>query len=251
VLACTVQKTQLKKKVLADLAGICADSAASVSHVAFFSVHSIAEAATHDLQKTAREKYGVTLDIFCGPDVATFLAEPDLVWVARHYLELPSSMVPPPEGESAPEWYADLLESLRLNGGPPALTPATQGEVTEGLRFATWDTSANADLPEWLNFMANFLASSEDGEPSDLAFQACYEIVVAQFRGMGIAAGIEDLMRKALEFASTSQHPNVIDDAVVLASYWGGMWMTGVGSAEATEIEVALERLRLHHQSAR
>ena len=34
------------------------------------------------------KSYGVTLDIFCGGDIATFLAEVDLVWVARHYLEL-------------------------------------------------------------------------------------------------------------------------------------------------------------------
>jgi len=246
VIACTVQKTGLKKKVLTDLAGICAEDAASVSHVAFFSVHSIAEAATHDLQKTARETYGVTLDIFCGADLATFLAEPDLVWVARHYLELPSSMVPPPESEPTPQWYTDLLENMRQNRGPAALTHATQGEVTQGMRFATWDADANADLPEWLDFMGAFLADSEDGKDSELVFRACYEMAVARFRGMGVAAGVEDLVRRAIEYARTSTHPNVVDDAVTLASYWGVMWTSGVGRAEATEIAAALERLRVH-----
>lgn len=247
VVACTVQRDGLKQKVLDDLAGICAEDAAPVDHVTFFTVHPISEGHTHELQKVAREQYGVTLDIFCGADIATFLAQRDLVWVARHYLELPSTMVPPPEGEPAPEWYTSLLERLRLNGGPEALTPGTQGEVTEGLRFATWDEDANADLPEWLRFMSAFLSATEaDGSDSELVFRACYEMAVARFRGTGVAADIEHLVRRAIEYACASSHPNVVDDAVTLASYWGVMWTTGVGRAESAEIAGALRRLRGH-----
>ena len=246
VVACTVQSAGLKQKVLDDLAGICAQAAASVKHVAFFSVHPISEGVTHDLQQTARETYGVTLDIFCGGDVATFLAQPDLVWVARHYLELPSHLVPPLEGEPAPQWYADLIEGLRQNKGPVALTQAVQGEVTHGLRHATWDEDANADLPEWLNFMGAFLADSEDGADTEMVFRACYEMAVARFRGMGVAAGIEDLVRRAIAYACTSNQPNIVDDAVTLASYWGVMWRTGVAKAEASEIAAAMARLRAH-----
>lgn len=246
VVACTVQNRGLKQKVLDDLAGICVEDAAPVTHVAFFSVHPISEGITHDLQQTAREKYGVTLDIFCGGDIATFLAQPDLVWVARHYLELPSQLVPPPEGDPKPQWYADLIEGLRQNNGPVALTPAVQGEVTHGLRHATWDKDANADLPEWLSFMGAFLADSRDGADTELVFRACYEMAVARFRGMGIAAGIEDLVRRAIDYACTSSQPAIVDDAVTLVSYWGVMWMTGVAKAEASEIAAAMTRLRAH-----
>jgi hypothetical protein len=246
VVACTVQNGGLRQKVLDDLAGICAEGAAPVDHVAFFSVHAISEGITHDLQQAARERYGVTLDIFCGADVATFLAQQDLVWVARHYLELPSHLVPPPEGEPAPQWYADLIEGLRQNNGPVALTPAVQGEVTHGLRHATWDKDANADLPEWLNFMGAFLADSEGGADTELVFRACYEMSVARFRGLGSAAGIEDLVRRAIDYACTSRQPNIVDDAVTLVSYWGGMWITGVARAEASEIAAAIARLRTH-----
>ncbi|MFE0147842.1 hypothetical protein ACFWY5_11885 [Nonomuraea sp. NPDC059007] len=246
VVACTVQNGGLKQKVLDDLAGICAESAAPAEHVAFFSVHAISEGITHDLQRTAQETYGVTLDIFCGTDIATFLAQQDLVWVARHYLELPSHLVPPLEGEPAPQWYADLIEGLRRNRGPVALTPAVQGEVTHGLRHATWDQDANADLPEWLNFMGMFLADSKDGQDTELVFRACYEMAVARFRGMGIADGIEDLVRRAIGYAGTSNRPDIIDDAVTLASYWGVMWRTGVAKAEASEIAAAMARLRAH-----
>jgi hypothetical protein len=76
-----------------------------------------------------------------------------------------------------------------------------QGEVTHGLRHATWEEGANADLPEWLNFMGAFLADSEDGADTELVFRACYELAVARFRGMGVAAGIEDLVRRAIDYA--------------------------------------------------
>ncbi|SNR97407.1 hypothetical protein [Blastococcus mobilis] len=246
VVACTIQREGLRAKVLADLAGICAEGAAPVDLVTFFSVHSIPEATTHELQRIARETYGVTLNVFSGMKVATMLAERDLVWVARHYLELPSSMVPEPKGDTAPEWYEELLEHLRRNRGPAALTPATQGEVSEGLRFATWDREANADLPEWLDFMGAFLADDDAGEDSELVFRACYEMSVARFRGMGVAAGVEDLIHRAIIFACSSEHPNILDDAVTLASYWGVMWSAGVAQAEASEIAEAGERLRIH-----
>lgn len=246
VVACTVQSKGLKQKVLDDLAGICAESAAPVEHVAFFSVHSIPEGITHDLQQTARDLYGVTLDIFCDSDIATFLVEQDLVWVARYYLELPSQMIPPPEAELAPQWYADLIKGLRQNNGPVALTPAVQGEVTYGLQHATWDEHANADLPEWLDFMGAFLADSKDGADTELVFRACYEMAIARFRGMGVAAGIEDLVRRAVDYACTSSQPNIVDDAVTLCSYWGSMWMTGVAKAEAFEIGTGLGRLQAH-----
>lgn len=246
VVACTVQSGGLKHKVLSDLVGICADDASAVDHVAFFSVHPISEGVTHELQRTARESYQVTLDIFCGADIATFLAEPDLVWVARHYLELPSHLMPAPDIETAPQWYADLIDGLRANHGPVTLTPAVQGEITHGLRHATWDEHANADLPEWLDFMGAFLADSRDGADTELVFRACYEMAIARFRGMGVAAGIEDLVRRAVSFACTSNRPNIVDDAVTLCAYWGTMWMTGVAKAEASEISASMGRLRSH-----
>lgn len=246
VVACTVQRDALRRKVLDDLAGICAEDADSVDHVAFFSVHAISEGITHELKKTARDTYSVTLDIFCGTDVATMLAEPDLVWVAQHYLDMPSSMVPPVKDDPRPEWYTELLEGLRRNKGPAALTPATQGEVTYGLRHATWDADTNADLPEWLAFMGAFLAHQRDGDDTELVFTACYEMAIARFRGMGETSGVEDLIRRAVHYASTSDHANVIDDAIILANYWGVMWSTGRAAADTVEIAAAVDGLRTH-----
>lgn len=250
VVACTVQKTGLKGKILADLAGICSEGASPVDLVAFFSVASIAEAVTHELQKKAREDYGVTLDVYSGMKIATLLAEPDLVWVAQHHLQVPSSMVPPPDTEATPSWYGKLLTNLRNYGGPVALTPATQGEISEGLRYATFDPTASADLPEWLSFMEAFLNPETSGE---LQFRACYEISVAQFRGMGFAGASEALIRRAVDYAGSVTSPSVLDDASTLMFYWGNMWMTGVSSSTAGEISgrqhALLEHIRLQLQA--
>lgn len=250
VVACTVQRNGLKQKVLDDVASICRDDAAEVDLIAFFSVHPIPEAAVHELQQTVRDQHDVKLEVFSGMKVATLLAEPDLIWVARHYLELPSELEPEPDGEAAPEWYAELLENLRRNHGPAAMTPATQGEVTRGLRHATWDANTNADLPEWLDFMGVFLddaaPADEGGGDTDLVFRACYEMSVARFRGMGVAAGIEALVRRAVDFACGSHRPDILDDASTLVSYWGVMWVTGVGRSTPSEIAAADERLRAH-----
>ena len=250
VIACTLQKDNLKSKVLGDLASICRPDAANVDVVAFFSLHPIPEATTHELQKTARETYDLELTIFSGNKIATLLAEPDLIWVARHYLELPGDMVPPTDGDAAPDWYADLLEDLRLNHGPAALTFAAQGEVTRGLRHATYDADTNADLPEWLDFMAAFLTDREPADEgsgdTELSFRACYEIAVAKFRGQGTAADSEDLIHRAVEYACNTERPDILSDTVTLVSYWGGMWASGAARTTAAEVAEAIERLRSH-----
>ena len=250
VVACTLQKDNLRSKVLGDLASICRPNAAKVEIVAFFSLHPIPEATTHELQAIATETYDVELTIFSGSKIAILLAEPDLIWVARHYLELPGDLVPPTDGEAAPGWYAALLENLRLNHGPAAITFAAQGEVTFGLRHATYDADTNADLPEWLDFMAAFLADRKPAEggggDTELSFRACYEIAVAKYRGQGSAADSEDLIRRAVEYACNSERPDIISDTVTLVSYWGGMWASGAARATAAEIAEATERLRAH-----
>lgn len=246
VIACTTQKDDLKGKVLADLKGVCSPDAAPVDHVTFFSIHPIPVATAHDLQKTARDDYSVSLDVFSGDQIATLLAEPDLIWVAVHYLELPSHMVPEPEDESSPDWYRALLDGLRATNGPAALTPGIQGEITRGMRFATFDSATNADLPEWLDFMQKFFGDTDDGNDTEIVFRACYEMSVARLRGIGSIAGVEDLFRRACSYALSVDTPAVLDDAATLVSYWGGAWSSGLATAEAAEITGVLVRLREH-----
>ncbi len=246
VVACTTQKDGVVGKVRADLAGICAADAAPVERVAYFSVHNISAAAKHELQRHARKDRNVELDIFCGDDLSTILAEPDLVWVAVHYLDLPTSMVPEPEDESSPEWYSELLNALRITKGPAALTLGELGIVSGGIRYATWDPLANADLPEWIDYMSAFLDGTTCTIESEVAFRAAYEIAVARLRGTGTLIGAEDLIRNAHAYALGADSPSILEDASVLASYWGGAWMRGLTTAAAAEITESVAKLKEH-----
>ena len=246
VIACTTQKDRLKEKVLADLDGICSTNAAPVERIAYFSIHPIPAAQTHDLQAAARENYSVGLDIFSGDDLSTMLAEPDLCWVAVHHLDLPSSMVPEPDGEPSPAWYRELITNLRTTKGLADLTPGVQAAVTRGTRSATWDRTANSDLPEWLDFMGTFLADSDDGIDTEIVFRPCYEMAVARVRGMGTASDVEDLVRRALAYSLTVDTPTVLEDAATLVGYWGGAWAAGIAASDVTEISENIDKLHIH-----
>jgi hypothetical protein len=244
VVACTTQTGRLKSKILHDVEGICDSQASSVQHIAYFSVNTVPAAAVHEVQQVVREQHGITIDVFSGRQIATILAEPDLIWAAVHYLELPQHMLPNVPDETAPPWYLDLLSRLRANGGPPALTPGIQGEVARGIRFATWNAASNVDLPEWIDFMFWFLRG--DVEESDLTFRARYEIAVATLRGMGRLGTAEQLLSDAIRYAARADSSGVLEDGATLAGYWVGAWSAGISAAQTDEIAAAILALRAH-----
>jgi hypothetical protein len=93
VVACSVPKDGLEAKIRDDVKAIC-EHGGTVGVVAFFAVQEIPVAARHRLQDQARGTHEVTLEIFDGQAVSHMLAEPDLVWVAERFLDLPSHLVP-------------------------------------------------------------------------------------------------------------------------------------------------------------
>lgn len=256
VLACTTQKANLKAKIESDLSGIVVKSSEKVSRVAYFSVASVPSGARHKLQEHARTKHEVELSIFAGDDLSTLLAEPDLVWIAEYYLDLPSDMVPDPPGTgAAPTWYVDLLSDLRSKVGHVVPTPGQQAAIATGLRYATFTAAVNADLPEWIDFMAEVVDkvrgfASADGQDviDEMVFRARYEISVASLRGLGTLDGVEDMIRQAIDIALQSASPTIITDAAALVTYWGGAWSLGSASASPEEISRTVNRLRAHSQ---
>jgi hypothetical protein len=230
VVACSVQKDRLEEKVRADVNAICGQGGA-VRAVAFFAVQEIPVAVRHRLQDEARETHGVTLEIFDGQAVSHLLAEADLVWVAERYLDLPSHLVPDSPDEPQPEWYAHTLAALRQRD-TVWLTPGAFSEVRDGLRHATFEAKARVDLPEWLEYMREFVAGSD----AVLAVRARYECVVATLRGLDTLAGVEDDIRAVLDYAATSESPSHLEDASVLLMYWGGAWRRHIATVPAGEL---------------
>lgn len=247
VVACTTQSSGLKAKISADIEGICAAGAEPVERIAIFSVVQIPAAAVHEIQRASRDRFGVGVDVFSGSQIATMLAEPDLFWIASHYLDIPNSMAPAPREEGSPEWYVALLDRLRGAGGPEAMTLGILGEIVSGVRQATWDSESNGDLPEWLGYVRPFLAEmNEDGTETEISFDACYEASVATLRGLGTLSGAEDLLRRAVHQGLRSEDVSEIADASTLLGYWGGAWSSGVANADAHEVSDAVTRMREH-----
>ena len=231
VMACSVQKDRLEEKVRGDLNSICGKGG-TVKAVAFFAVQEIPVAARHRLQEQARETHGVTLEIFDGHAVSHMLAEADLVWVAERYLDLPSHLVPDSPDEPQPGWYGHTLAALRQRGAV-RLTPGAFSEVRDGLRHATFDDAARADLPEWLDYMREFTTAEADAV---LAVRARYECTVAALRGLNTLEGAERDIRAVLDYAIGSDSPALLEDASVLLMYWGGAWVRRIATVAAEEL---------------
>jgi len=200
VMACSVQKDRLEEKVRGDLNSICRKGG-KVNAVAFFAVQEIPVAARHRLQEHARERHGMTLEIFDGHAISHMLAEADLVWVAERYLDLPSHLVPDSPDEPQPGWYEHTLAALRQRGAV-RLTPGAFSEIRDGLRHATFDDAARADLPEWLDYMREFTTAESDAV---LAVRARYECTVATLRGLNTLEGAEGDIRAVLDYAIGSR----------------------------------------------
>jgi hypothetical protein len=254
VVAATTQRPEgLATKIREDVSGICATSAEPVSHIVYFSVNAVTVSAVHRLQAYARDRFDLHLDVFSGDQLAVLLLEPDLVWVAEHYLELPSHLVPdpPPEPDPIPDWYAHLLATLREQGGPAYLSPASLGQITRAIRYAMWDDDLHADLPEWHRFAAAFLREAPHRVDGELSFGAAYEVVVSSLRGLGVMEDVEALCRDAVLFAIDQDRPTVMDDASNLLSYWATAWMKGLARTEGDEIRSLVLQLREHTLAVR
>jgi hypothetical protein len=105
--------------------------------------------------------------------------------------------------------------------------------VRDGLRHATFDDTARADLPEWLDYMREFITAGSDAV---LAVRARYECTVATLRGLNTLEGVEDDIRAVLDVAVESDSPALLEDASILLMYWGGAWRRRIATVPAQEL---------------
>lgn len=235
VVACTLQKTDLARKVKEDVAKICdaAPATEPVEAVLFCCVTIVPVGRQHDLQEWARTTYGVKLEIFDGQVLSKMLAEFDLVWIAQEYLDLPSHMVPDYPGEElAPQWYSDLLGRYR-RGEAITRSLGDLAQLRPGLRHATRDPDAMADLPEWLGYMAQFL-DPELRASDEVTMRARYEIAVGHIRGLNSLAAVEQPIREFIRHAAASSSLSLLGDAQVLLMYFGGALNHGLDEGTRT-----------------
>ena len=240
VLACTTQKDRIEGKIREDLETIC-HTGQPVARVAYFSVQELAVAKRHKLQEHAKDSYGVELEIFDGRAVSFLLAQRDLTWIAQRFLELPSNLLPEPEPDTHPEWYVKTLDAVR-GRTDSQLTHGAFSELRDCLRFATFDSEARADLPEWLRYTREFFGEQVG---RDLQFFARYEYIVAFLRGLDRIVDVEDEVSHAIDFAIESDSPATIQDASVLFSYWSSAWWRRLATVGINRLDDARERIAI------
>lgn len=241
VLACTIQRTDLSSKVKGDLEKITSQGR-PVAKVAYFLAQNMPVSTRHDLQEYAHQKHAVDLEIFDAMAISTFLAEPDLIWVAERMLDLPSNLVPTNDPE-LPQWYQDLLNRIRASD-EPLTTPGDFAAVRTGLRHATQCAEAQNDLAEWLQYARAFLGSdTEHPVPVDVQMKARYEIVVATLRGMETLEDVEGYIDQFIDYAAASSIPSDLSDASALISYWQGAWARGIANTTSEHLMDQLQRI--------
>lgn len=229
VFACSLQKT-IEAKIRKDVRTLVGQG--GIDEVAYFCEPNLPIAKRLKLIDEANAK-GLTLQIFDGNAIAEWLAEPDIFWIAQDYLHLPSELAPAGELE---EGYAGHKEVWRSRD-PIPINRTDFLAIKNGLRRATFEDSARADLRFWLKKMETFLV---DPTPRELRRDAMYEIAVANLRGRGDLTPTADLV--ADYYRDVAEHTSMgeITDAVVLLQYSFGAY--GLDQYEVDPAELFARR---------
>ncbi|GAA3250767.1 hypothetical protein ACFO1B_44030 [Dactylosporangium siamense] len=233
VLACTMQTDDVPSKIKKDLRTICG-SGAPVDRVVYFTVTPVAVAKRHELIEHARAEHDVALDIWDAVALASHLADADLFYLAEQYLNVPAEMAPPPaEPDLTPAWY----QQQRTRWRSKETQQASFGELMDlrkGLRYATFNDAARADLADWLSYARALLAAATYPE---VILHAQYEIAVATLRGTDTLRPADILVRSFFEkvLQDVTDH-GLLEDALVLGQYCVGAIRRGLTEITRTEI---------------
>lgn len=215
VLAVTTQRTDVPTKVRSDLAKICGKGE-PVDRVIYFTVVAIDTAKRHDLQQHAREQHSVELDIWDAQAIANEIASPDLFYLAVDYLHVPSTLAPAREDtdDDLPPWYIEERERWRKQ---PTCAGST-GELVdlrEGLRFATRNPHARADLPDWLAAARHLRNAALDDH--GVLNRVEYELIIGTGLVLNTLEPVDEILRDYFaRLVSDPPDPGVLFDAVTL-----------------------------------
>jgi len=212
IFACSLEQN-LKKKVRADLQSAAAFSE-PLERMYFFYNRPIKVGDRNKLKEEASTNYGIKLEIVDAVAIAEYLADPELLWIAEKYLNLPSEVSLPPSG-SAPEWYSTLLsvpeKDLWINAD-------TFYQIKSALRYARANPDHHSEIPKLVERVRRF-RKHPDGV---IARKAFYEEFVAVLRGLNAAEGYEDQVIEYLLSISETNEPTELEDAVLMLSYANG-----------------------------
>ena len=221
--SCTLQQDRLSEKIKADVAKILAGGHRA-DGVYVFAEKSIPVGARHEIEKELSEEHGIDLHILDGEWLSEQLADPETFWIAEQYLAVPSAFYPEPLDEQPAGWYEALRADWRSRSG----VNGTFGEYSalrRGIRYATYQPEAQADLPFWSGWLERLIEAASQF----IARRAVYELAVASLRGgAGTLRGHEKRLRVYVEEAVASSDTGTLQDAQILLTYMGGADQRGL-----------------------
>lgn len=235
VMACTTQREGVPTKILSDLQSITSQGA-PVQRILYFTVSPVAVAKRHELQTTARDAYGVALDIYDAQAIATYLSDADLFYLAVDHLHVASALAPEPpqDSEPRPDWYQQDLTRRRAQKE----FVGSLGEAVDlgyGMRHASMQDQARSDLPEWLGFAHTALAQAADTE---VEAQLCYQIAWATARGYDDLTRADARVRRFFEIQrERPEDLGLLRDGINLLGLGVGAMLRQVSSIQLAEIE--------------
>jgi hypothetical protein len=239
---CTIQQTKLRAKLLDDV-GKALEEKPSVERVHAFITGPLSKAQRSKAIHEAGEKHGIELVVHDAAYLSEQLAEPDLYWVARRYLDAPAELAPaePEPSGAAPAWYVADRERWRSREPLPTLGDIL--DLKDGLRRATFHDDARPDLPFWLELMRPL---ADPAQPGAIRQRARYEVAVAVLRGQRTLLPADELVRAYLPEAAREQSPERLQEASVLLMYATGAKARGQTSLSIEELVDAGDGLRAH-----
>ncbi len=244
VFACTIQRDKLKSKFKGDVEAICTQGT-HVDRIYIFAVVDVPARLRHDMEVWAQQQYGVGVEIIDGFALAEWLAEPDLYWIARQYLNLPAELAPHQVDQSEPDlpaWYVELREYWQN----PLRGPSNLGDMFDlrhGLRQAIPAGPARADLDGWLTLMTRLAEQTPDVE---VRLHAVYEIVAARSRGKADLRPAEPLIRRFMSEIELSEDPTILFNGSVLVQFCAAAAALNHTDMPLPEILAWIPRLRHH-----
>jgi hypothetical protein len=220
--ACTLQQGDVLTKLEHDVEKI-AQQGTVVGWVAAYCEANVKSADRHKFQKKMLANHSVHVEVFDGNTIAELLAQRNLYWIARQYLNLSERTLP--VAAERPGWYEESLARWQSRTVSP-VTMADVVDVKAGMRFATANADSLRDLPFWLGLGERGFADHELSER--LRMDLGYDLARSHLRGQHDLRPADDKVAAFISHALDSDEPSVLEDAAVLVTYAGGAKVRGL-----------------------
>lgn len=223
VFACSIQAENIETKIKKDVEKIIKNDL-SPTDIHFFSTQNITVGKKHELQKWAKDKKDVHLEIYDLSALSEFMTDFDLFWVAIEFLKVPAEIYPEPIDPKF-EKYLSLYEKFKGDNTQLSLNYGEFFDLKYCVRRATFSEKVNKDLPILLSKLDYYISNASSNE---LIRFARYEYIVAAIRGLDSFDSVETKVRYVFEEDLDVDDIGELEKRQILLTYLKGATARGI-----------------------